>query len=443
VFTSRRRIATLAVSSAAALSLALTGCSVGAIGESDSGSSQGQTEITFLTQEGGTNPTFVEAIIKKFSEQNPDIKVTMDTQPGGTDGDNLVKTKLATGEMADVFTYNSGSLFQAINPDQNLVPLTDEAWVSTLSDDFKKVVSTPKGTYGAPTGTTQAGGVLYNKKIYERLGLKVPTTWAEFMANNEKIKADGKAAAIEQTFGDTWTAQLFVLADFANVATQDEQWPDQYTANQRNYSTQPALQSFLNQQEVAEKGLYNKNFASALYDDGVKAVATGTAAHYPMLTSAISVINQNFKDNVNDVGVFAMPAQKAEDTSLTIWLPNAVYIPKTTEGAKLDAAKKLVAFINSPEGCTIQTEVNTASGPFATTNCQTPADVPPMIKEVQAYIDGDKSAPALEFLSPIKGPNLSQITVEVGTKIKSGEQGAKLYDEDVKKQAQQLGLDGW
>ncbi len=442
MFTPRRRVLTLAVSSVAALSLGLAGCSVGEIG-GESGTTEGQTEITFLTQEGGTNPAFVQALIQKFSEQNPNIKVTMDTQPGGTDGDNLVKTKLATGEMADVFTYNSGSLFQAINPDQNLVPLTDEPWVSSLSEDYKKVVSTPNGTYGAPTGTTFGGGVLYNRKVYERLGLEIPTTWDEFKTNNEKIKADGKVDPIQQTFGDTWTAQLFVLADFANVEAQEPEWADQYTANQRNYSTQPALQSFLNQEEIAGKDWYNKRFASALYDDGVKAVATGTAAHYPMLSNAISAISQNFEKNIDDVGIFAMPAQKAEHTQLTIWLPNSVYIPKTSEGAKLEAAKKLVAFINSPDGCRIQTELNVASGPFSTTNCQIPDDVPPMIKEVQTYIDGGKSAPALEFLSPIKGPNLSQITVEVGSKIKTGKEGAKLYDEDVKKQAQQLGLDGW
>ena len=96
----------------------------------------------------------------------------MDNQPGGTEGDNLMKTKLATGEMADVFHYNSGSLFQALNPDQNLVPLTDEPWVGELSEDMKAVVSTPNGTYGAPSGSTQAGGVMYNKKVYERLGLQ-------------------------------------------------------------------------------------------------------------------------------------------------------------------------------------------------------------------------------------------------------------------------------
>ena len=61
------------------------------------------------------------------------------------------------------------------------------------------------------------GGILYNKKIYADLGLSVPKSWAEFMANNEKIKAAGKAPVI-QTFGDTWTSQLFVLGDFLQRA---------------------------------------------------------------------------------------------------------------------------------------------------------------------------------------------------------------------------------
>jgi raffinose/stachyose/melibiose transport system substrate-binding protein len=438
----RRRIATLAVSSIAALSLGLAGCSVGEIG-GDTEASAGQTEITYLFGDsGGTGVPFAEAMTKKFNEMNPDVKVSFETQPAGTEGDNLMKTKLATGEMPEVFGYNSGSLFQALNPDQNLVPLTDEAWAKDLPEEFKTVVSTDQGLYGAPSGTTQAGGILYNKKVYADLGLQVPTSWAEFKANNDKIKAAGKVDPIVQTFGETWTSQLFVLADFANVAVQDPEWAEQYTANKRKYADQPALQAFKNQQDTFEAGYYNKNFASARYDDGVKAVSTGTAAHYPMLSSAISAINANHKDNVADVGFFAMPAQDAANTRMTIWLPNAVYIPKTTEGAKLEAAKKFVAFWNSPEGCEIQSTVNTVTGPYVSA-CELPADVPPLVKDVQKYLDEGKSSPALEFLSPIKGPNLEKITVEVGSGIKSAEEGAKLYDEDVKKQAQQLGLDGW
>jgi raffinose/stachyose/melibiose transport system substrate-binding protein len=442
VSTSRRRITTLAVSSIVALSLGLTGCAVGEIG-GDSGSSEGQTEITYLFGDaGGTAVAYGEALTTKFNEMNPDIKVTYETQPTGTEGDNLMKTKLATGEMADVFAYNSGSLFQALSADKNLVPLTDEAWAKDLPEEFKSVVSTDSGLYGAPNGTTQAGGVIYNKKVYADLGLKVPTTWAEFKANNDKIKADGKVDAIQQTYGETWTSQLFVLGDFANVAAQDPEWAEQYTANKRKYADQPALQAFKNQQDAFDSGYFNKNFASAKYDDGIKAVATGTAAHYPMLTSAIAAINQNFKDNVADVGFFALPAQDAANTRMSIWLPNALYIPKTTEGAKLEAAKKFVAFVNSAEGCEIQNKIQTVTGPYVSA-CELPTDVPDLVKDVQKYLDDGKSSPALEFVSPIKGPNLEKITVEVGSGIKSAEEGAKLYDDDVKKQAQQLGLPGW
>ncbi len=65
------------------------------------------------------------------------------------------------------------------------------------------------------------------------------------------------------------------------------------------------------------------------------------------------------------------------------------------------------------------------------------------MKDLGVYLKDGKSGPALEFISPIKGPNLSQITVEVGSGIKTAQQGAAAYDDDVKKQAQQLGLPGW
>ena len=72
-----------------------------------------------------------------------------------------------------------------------------------------------------------------------------------------------------------------------------------------------------------------------------------------------------------------------------------------------------------------------------------PDDVPVAIKDMQPYIDAGLVAPALEFLSPIKGPALEQITVAVGTGQNTAEEGAELYDQDVEKQGQQLGLPGW
>jgi len=432
----RTRRVLLAATGVAALAIPLAACSTGG------DSADGKVEISFLTQNTGTNIEAAEALIAAFEEENPDITVKLESQPAGTEGDNLMKTKLSTGEMEDVFYYNSGSLFQALNPDQNLVPLDDQPWVGDLIDTMSAVVSTENGIYGAPFGATQAGAVVYNKKVYADLGLEVPTSWDEFAANNEAIKAAGITPVI-QTYGDTWTSQLFILGDFGNVLAQDPDWADEYTAGNRTYAEEPALQGFANQQEGFEAGWWNEDYASALYDDGARMVATGEGAHYPILTGIVSTFQQNFPDELENIGVFPLPAQNAEDTKLTVWLPNAVYIPKTTEGDKLEAAKTFVAFINSAGGCEVQTTAMVPSGPFATSACELPDDVPGLLTDMQPYFDEGNTNPALEFLSPIKGPNLENITVEVGSGIRPADEGAALYDEDVKKQAQQLGLDGW
>ena len=72
-----------------------------------------------------------------------------------------------------------------------------------------------------------------------------------------------------------------------------------------------------------------------------------------------------------------------------------------------------------------------------------PEDVHPAVNDIQAYIASGNNTPALEFLSPIKGPSLEQITVAVGSGLTSATDGAAQYDADVAAQAQQLGLPGW
>ncbi|PUB25994.1 carbohydrate ABC transporter substrate-binding protein (CUT1 family) [Promicromonospora sp. AC04] len=424
------------VAAAAVPLLVLAGCS-------SSGGDTGTTEITFLTTNDAPNPEVADALVEAFEAEHPDVSVSVEIRPGGAEGDNLIKTRLSTGEMADVFFYNSGSLLQALNPDSTLVNLSDEEWVGSLTEEFVPVVSTDNGTYGAPLGASFAGGIVYNKPLYEELGLTVPETWDDFMANNERIAAEGDGVApVIQTYGETWTSQLFVLGDFANVTAVDPEWAEQYTAHQRFYADEPALLGFQHQQEVAEAGFFNEDFPSATFPDGARMVAEGEGVHYPMLSNVIQTILQNTPDAVDDIGFFALPATDAENTQATIWQPNAVYIPKSTEGAELEAAKEFVAFVNSEAGCDIQNELLPPAGPYAGT-CEVLDSAPPLLDDIQAYFDAGKTANALEFISPVKGPNLEQATVEVGSQIRSAEDAAAFYDQDVEKQAKQLGLEGW
>src|SRR3954454_15785239 len=221
------------VAGVAVASLALTACSAGSLGSREGGSG---TTITFLVDNADASVAMGNALVKDFNDKNSDITVKLETRPGGADGDNLIKTRLSTQSMDDVLSYNSGSLFQQIDPKTNLTPLTDESFMKNVDDSFKPQVSVGDAVYGVPQGTAFGGGVLYNKKIYDQLGLQVPRSWADFIANSEKIKAAGIAPVI-QTYQDTWTSQLLVLGDFHNVSAADPSFADDYTKNQAHYAT--------------------------------------------------------------------------------------------------------------------------------------------------------------------------------------------------------------
>jgi raffinose/stachyose/melibiose transport system substrate-binding protein len=407
------------------------------------GMAQAQVELSLLTDTTPENITAAEALVAAYEAANPGVNIEIDTRAGGSEGDNLVKTRLATGEMADIFFYNSGSLFKALNPEKTMADLSDLPNQANVVDSFKTVVTGTDGkVYGVPSGPAMGGGIFYNRKIYADLGLSVPKTWAEFMANGEKIKAAGKVAVV-QTYKDTWTSQLFVLSDNFNTMAEMPDWPTLYTENKAKYATTPAaLKAFQRLQDVHDAGFLNEDFGAATFDDGMRMVVTGEAAHYPMLTFAVSGAVTNFPDQIGDLGFFAQPGDDAAKNGLTVWMPAAYYV--SAASANVEEAKKFVNFTASPEACPIYLATTGLSGPYLLKGCDLPAEVPQAVADMMPYFQTDgMTAPALEFLSPVKGPALEQITVEVGSGIRPAAEAAALYDQDVEKQAKQLGLPNW
>jgi raffinose/stachyose/melibiose transport system substrate-binding protein len=419
-------------------SLALAGCGGSSSGE------DGEVTLDFLVDNQPTTVDIAEGLAADYHKQHPNVTIEVETRPQGGDGDNVVKTRLATGEMSDVFLYNTGSLLQALNPEETLVPV-EEGVVGRINESFTPTVTAGDQVYGVPIGFAMGGGVLYNKAVYDELELDIPKTWDEFMANNAKIKAAGTAAPVAQTYQETWTAQLFVLGDYHNVQQSEPNFAEDYTAGDTGYSSnEVADDGFEHLQEVHAAGYLNKDFASSDYNDGIRMIAKGEAAHYPMLTDAIMEVAASYPKDLDDLGFFALPGEDAEAAGLTVWTSSGLYIPTTTEDEELEAAEDFRAFVASKAGCASQARATTPGGPFMVDGCELPNDVPGAVKDLESYFEQEgATTPALEFLSPIKGPALEHICVEVGSGIRSAQDGAALYDEDVEKQAQQLGLEGW
>ena len=424
--------------------IALTGLAGLMVGVAVPGMAYAQeVTLSLLTTNSPQALLRAEQYAADFMAANPDIAIEIETRPGGSEGDNLVKTRLATGVMNDIFMYNTGSLLRAINPERTLVDLSAEPFMERILDEFLPVVSSGDGIYGVPVETVRGGGIVYNRAIYEQLDLEVPRTWDEFMANNQAILDSGIAVPVIQSYRDTWTSQLLVLGDFYNVQAEMPGFAEAYTRNQAKFATTPAaLKGFERLEAVHAAGYLNPDFGAAGYTDALRMLANGEGAHYPMLTQAFGAIADAYPDKLDDIGFFAQPGDDPEKNGLTIWLPNAYYIPQTS--AHIEEAKRFLDFVASAEGCAADLAALGPTGPYLVEGCTLPEDVPPAVSDLASYIgEGGSSAPALEFLSPIKGPSLEQITVEVGSGIRSAAAGAALYDEDVRKQAQQLAIEGW
>lgn len=404
---------------------------------------QDDVTLTYLVDDTQATTVTAQALADAFMEQHPNVTIELELRPGGAEGDNLVRTRLATGEMADLFWYNSGSLLQALNPSQTLVDLSGEPFLDNVVDSFIPTVSAGGGVYGVPVGTGMGGGIFYNEAVYADLGLEVPVTWEQFVANNEAI-AEAGLVPVAATFADSWTAQLFVLADHYNVAQQIPNFAEQYTANEIDLETTEAtLTGFRHLEQGHELGWWQPNAATTTYGEGLELLATGQAAHYPMLTFALPEIASIFPDQVDDIGFFAQPGSDPEANGVTIWMPAATYVPQTTEGAEREAALEFLGFIASVEGTEVMTEAAAPNGPYLIEGATLPDDVLNAVQDLAAYIDAGNSHPALEFLSPVKGPNLPQIAVAVATGQMTAEEGAANYALDVERQARQLGLPGW
>lgn len=453
MFSSKRKrgVFTGAAAIAAAL-LVLSGCASSSDSgdtTSTSGSSGGSTTtepvtISVLADNAENMIAYTDALVAAFEAANPNITVETELRPGGADGDNLVKTRLATGEMNDFFFYNSGSLLQALNPDDTMVDLSNEPWAGDVVESFWPTVSTANGKYGVPYGTAMGGGIIYNYQVYADLGLDIPLTWDEFMANN-KVIYDAGIVPVCQSYGDTWTSQLFVLADYHNVLAEEPDFTERYTNNQAKYATSTAaIRGFEYLEELHDAGYYNSDYASALFPDALVKVATGECAHYPQLTFVVSTLLTIDETLVPNIGFFAQPGASADTNGLTVWMPAAGYIPQSTTGAELEAAKAFAAFVASDEGVQAYIDTNGQTGPFLTKDAPSAGDLYPAYADMFPYFEREGgTSPALEFVSPIKGPALEQILVATGTGQYSAAEAAALYDEDVKKQAQQLGIPGW
>ena len=274
----------------------LVGCS-----SSDSSSNTGGKVKLEVFSNKPENKTIYQDMIKDFESKNPNIQIVLNAPP---DSGTVLKTRLTKNDMPDVLSMGGDSLYGELATNGVLLDLSKESFMKDIQPAYIKQMSDlltngDKTSFGVPYATN-AGGVLYNKEKFEKLGLKIPKTWDEFITLTKKIKASGETP-FYLTLKDAWTGMCFWNILASDIA------PKTFLADRKaDKTTFTATHS-----EIADKMLEiikygQKDIYGMGYNDGSKAFAQGKSVMYLQGNWAISDIK---KTNPSiKIGMFPLPA---------------------------------------------------------------------------------------------------------------------------------------
>jgi raffinose/stachyose/melibiose transport system substrate-binding protein len=308
----------------------LAGCG----GKEASGGSNGKVKIEFLEYKSEAKGTFSE-LAKKFEKENPNIDIVVTNPP---DAITVLKTRVAKRDLPDVIGMGGDVSYAEISKAGALKDVSKDSALNDIQPayiDMLKDISKQDKVYGIPYAAN-ANAVIYNKTIFKELGIEVPTTWEEFIAAAEKVKAAGKIP-FYFTFKDAWTALPAYNVLAAN--TQGDDFFKKLDKREAKFAE--------GHKEAAEKLLTllqygHKDQNGKAYNDGNVAFAKGESAMYLQGIWAIPEIK---KANPNiEVGVFPYPIGDSKVVSgVDVLLAQSA----TTEHPK--EAKKFIEFLLSDE----------------------------------------------------------------------------------------------
>lgn len=327
----------LKAASAVAFASLLVAC-----GNSSSGGS-GAKEIEFFSQKSEMQTTLQE-IVDDYNKSQDDVKVKLTSVP---DAGTVLKTRIANGEVPDVINvYPQNADFKGWAADGQFVDLTKESSIlGNLNEGAAEAYAVGGKIYNVPL-TTNVSGIYYNKTAFEKLGVKVPTSLAEFQDLVKKIKANGQTPFAE-ALGDSWTFNGYAQLAWIQSAGSAE------AANEYlRFSKAGSISA--NDKVTKNVGAYldllvgngQANSEGALYADTVAAFAAGDALMMANGSWALPVINQ--QEPEFEVGFFAMPGLTSDTPAMTVGAADMA-VSVSADSKNVEASKDFVEYLSSKE----------------------------------------------------------------------------------------------
>jgi len=298
-----------------------------------------------LMHDKGGNPNY-QPFFEKVGQMAKDavgVEFTPTPYPDTSTYIAAVRAALPTDKAPDLFTWWST---------YRMKDLIDQGLVADMTDLWDKhKAEYPKGVRDAFTfngkvygfcDVVEYWGVWYNKAVFAKYNLSVPTTWQQFLAVCDTLKKNG-VTPMAQTVQGRWPT--FIMFE-EMVARQDPQLYVDLCDGKVKYTDPRVKKAFAVWADLINKG-YFTDPSTDLFSDVPRLFNSGEVAMVPCGSWYLTVLTGNGvpEDNAD---IFIMPPVNPKAGKVVILEASPILI-----GAKapnLAAAKKVADWWMGPEG---------------------------------------------------------------------------------------------
>lgn len=354
------RHVSLALSAAALASTILAGCGSGVnstTSQASSSNNKGPLKIIMWV-----NPPAVAAVNKIDGEfeKKYGVKVDLQTEANDTSGYVALQQTAVQGGTADIMAIepfdplpykansNTLSATQEWAMHNVFVPLNGQPWLSNFRQSDLAVASYGGHDYGLVTGVYQTG-LFYNKAIFAKYHLSVPTTYNQLLTVSKTLKSHGVIPV--------WTAlgngATFYLEFMMFPLMQDELSPSlgstpistALASGQIKWTNPDLLKTFSREQQFASQYL-EPNFAGQNWQQMPGDFAAGKSA---MLLDGSWDLSSVLQANPHmQIGYFPFPGSNTAQNNKPVSNPDLTWVILNNSPHKALAEKWLAFFASKP-----------------------------------------------------------------------------------------------
>jgi raffinose/stachyose/melibiose transport system substrate-binding protein len=303
-----------------------------------------QVTLTLMAnQEWVQKPIIVRAI--DLYEKQTGNRIELQAFPIDT-VDTLIGKRVAMGEITDIVMHFGGVGLSDLQPENNFEDMSRESWVADLKQSIVPRLTYNGKIYGLPLWESSISGMLYNKDIFKKYDIDIPTNQQQFFDACESLKKVG-IIPVYLASKDIWP--LFPQYGIDNLVDKVPDLVERLNSNDIQLANIPEFRQILEwYQRMNNKGYFGDNVFYNNWDSQAAALVNGK---YAMVMAwdvyLYTDLEKKYPGSADKFGI--MPNFIGSPDAIQFEGPNAAILMVNKNGQHLEEAKAFIDFVSKPE----------------------------------------------------------------------------------------------